>query len=153
MEYKWKCYAATFREFLKRKYECLSRYFFFVPSYCVLPGWSSSNHFEIWGRILRIVEQQDRRRVTCQCGAAFPVLHCFTLNFFHMRGKKQRNLLHFFFKNNFYLLIFTVLGLHFHLDFSLVLAGEGYSLVAVHRLLIAVVFLVVEHWFRHVSFK
>lgn len=90
----------------------------------------------------------DRRRVTCQCGAAFPVLHCFTLNFFHMRGKKQRNLLHFFFKNNFYLLTFTVLGLHFCLDFSLVLAGEGYSLVAVHRLLIAVVFLVVEHWFR-----
>ena len=69
------------------------------------------------------------------------------------KKKKQRNLLHFFFKNIFYLLIFTVLGLHFCLDFSLVMASEGYSLVAEHGLLITVIFLVVEHWFRHVSFK
>ena len=53
----------------------------------------------------------------------------------------------------FLVLIFTVLGLHFCLDFSLVVASEGYSLVAEHGLLIAVIFLVVEHWFRHVSFK
>ena len=154
MRYKWQCYAATSREFLKRKYECLSPYFFFVPSYYVLPGWSSSNRFEIWGHTLRIVDQQDRRRVTCQWRATFLVLDCFTLNFFHMREKKkQRNLLHFFFLNIFYLLIFTVLGLHFCLDFSLAVASEGDSLVAVHGLLIAVLFLVVEHWFRQVSFK
>ena len=92
MRYKWKCYAATSREFLKRKYECLSPYFFFVPSYYVLPGWSSSNRFEIWGHTLRIVEQQDRRRVTCQWRATFLVLDCFTLNFFHMREKKNREI-------------------------------------------------------------
>ena len=154
MRYKWKCYAATSREFLKRKYECLSPYFFFVPSYYVLPGWSSSNRFEIWGHTLRIVEQQDRRRVTCQWRATFLVLDCFTLNFFHMREKKKKEKsVAFLFLKYFLFTYLYFVGSSFLLGFSLAVASEGDSLVAVHGLLIAVLFLVVEHWFGQVSFK
>ena len=41
------------------------------------------------------------------------------------------------FKNNVYLFL-AVLGLHYCVGFSLVTAGGGYSLVAVHGLLVAV---------------
>ena len=39
----------------------------------------------------------------------------------------------------------TVLGLHCYAGFSLVAASRGYSLVVVHRLLIVVASVVVEH--------
>ena len=56
---------------------------------------------------------------------------------------------HFFFKNYFilsiYYLFLTVLGLHCGPGFCLVAASEGYSLVAVLGLLIAVASLVAEH--------
>ena len=39
----------------------------------------------------------------------------------------------------------TVLGLHCYAGFSLVAASRGYSLVVVHRLLIRVTSLIVEH--------
>ena len=44
-----------------------------------------------------------------------------------------------------------MLGLHCLAGFSLVVAGGGYSLVAVHRLLTAVASLTVEH--RHSGFR
>ena len=45
----------------------------------------------------------------------------------------------------FFILFLAVLGLHCHSDFSLVVASQGYSLVAVLELLIAVISLVAEH--------
>lgn len=84
--------------FIKENTSAFHHTFVGVPSYCVLPGWSSSSHFEIWGNILRIVEQQDRRGVTRQWVAAFLVLDCFILNFFHMRGKKTEKSATFLFK-------------------------------------------------------
>ena len=50
----------------------------------------------------------------------------------------------FFFKNRLFL---AVLGLHCCTGFSLVVVSRGYSLVAMHRLLIVVASLVVEHKF------
>ena len=50
----------------------------------------------------------------------------------------------FFFKNRLFL---AVLGLRFCTGFSLVAVSRGYSLVAMHRLLIVVASLVVEHKF------
>ena len=47
------------------------------------------------------------------------------------------------FKNYFIYLFLAVLGLHCFAGFSLVATSEGYSLVVVHGLLIAVAFLIV----------
>ena len=44
-----------------------------------------------------------------------------------------------------YLLFLAVLGLCCFVDFSLVAVSWGSSLVAMHELLVAVIFLVVEH--------
>ena len=44
-----------------------------------------------------------------------------------------------------YFFFLAVLGLHCCMGFSLVVASGGYSLVAVHGLITAVAFLVVEH--------
>ena len=49
------------------------------------------------------------------------------------------------FKNNFIYLFLAVLGLHCCVGFSLIVASGGHSLATVHRLLIAVASLVVEH--------
>ena len=51
----------------------------------------------------------------------------------------------FFKKKNVAYLFLTVLGLRCSMDFSLVAASGGYSLVAAHRLLMAVASLVAEH--------
>ena len=55
--------------------------------------------------------------------------------------------LYFFFKTNVIYLFLAVLGLCCCMGFSPVAAIEGYSLAVVHRLLIAVTSLVVEHGF------
>ena len=51
----------------------------------------------------------------------------------------------FFFNNLFTYLFLTVLGLRCYVGFSLVVLSASYSLVAVHRLLIAVPSLVAKH--------
>ena len=51
----------------------------------------------------------------------------------------------FFFIYNFIYLFLTMLGLHCCVGFSLVVESGGYSLVAVHRLLITGASLVAEH--------
>ena len=52
-----------------------------------------------------------------------------------------------FFLSNFIYLFVAALGLHCYTGFSLAVVSRGYSLfiVAVHRLLIAVASLIVEH--------
>ena len=47
----------------------------------------------------------------------------------------------------------AVLGLHGCLGCSPVAASKGYSLVAMHELLIAVVFLVMKHWLQAAGFS
>ena len=49
------------------------------------------------------------------------------------------------FKNNFIYLFLAVLGLHCCAGFSLFVAIGSYSLVVVHRFLIVVAFLAVQH--------
>ena len=50
-----------------------------------------------------------------------------------------------FLKNNFIYLFLTILGFHCHAGFSVVAASGDYTLVAVHRLLVAMASLIAEH--------